>query len=211
MAAEIHARQRVGVAQPRPEVFHGRDRGGAGTESPALEYGRHFRGNLEATVHRQRHCRHRSAPHVELGHPGLSEQQRDVAQHVVAGQVGQEVVQAALDAVLGVHLVGQLAGLGDGGLIQQHLEIGGQYVIGQLADGTGRRSDSGPPDHVAPHVLITEEGTYEGRFGPPESGGGGTGTAVMDDGTHLRQQPIVRTGSDHVTFAGSGNVDFRPR
>jgi len=60
-------------------------------------------------------------------------------------------------------------------------------------------------------VLISKEGTDERGFGPAKSRGGRAGPAVMDHRGHLRQQPIVRAGTDHVAVGAGGDVDLGPR
>ena len=59
---------------------------------------------------------------------------------------------------------------------------------------------------LGPEELVAEEGHGHGGDAGGDGGRGGAGAAVVDDGGHAAEQPIVRDAVDAQDGGGQGDV-----
>ena len=167
----------------------------------------------EAEDERSRRQRHTADRHeVEAGNLvfGLLEEERHVAEQLVTRQPLHKVVVAPFDAVLSSHReperFGARSHLGGGELHEAIRE----QILRELCDWARRGSRATPPHHVAPHELVAKEGADERGLPEAQPGGGRARAAVVDDGRHAREQPVVRARAHLEAEGGAVHLNLRP-
>mmetsp|Transcript_22445 Transcript_22445/g.57691 ORF Transcript_22445/g.57691 Transcript_22445/m.57691 type:complete len:366 (+) Transcript_22445:1539-2636(+) len=175
----------------------------------AAQHRHHLRAHLDA------HATHAVAE-PEAGEPafGLVEQEAHVAQHALPREEALKVAHRRLDAVLRAHALAELPrGLAHLLVRAEHTQAFCKALRAQHVDRARLGPDARSAYHLAPKVLVTEEGADQGRLAVPQPSGCRAGTAVVDHSRHSGEQLVVRPRTDVVAqaVAAFGCAQLGPR
>ena len=102
------------------------------------------------------------------------------------------------DAVLGPDEVAEVLGAAAGLLVGECGDRRREALFGHLALRDGRGAGAEAVHPVAPEGLIAEDWADQGGAAGPQSGDGGAGAAMVDDGGGAWEQPVVRNRLDDM-------------
>mmetsp|Transcript_3095 Transcript_3095/g.6453 ORF Transcript_3095/g.6453 Transcript_3095/m.6453 type:complete len:232 (+) Transcript_3095:369-1064(+) len=140
----------------------------------------------------------------------FSQNQADVAHHVVEWEALTKVFETPLNAIFCVHCYGKLHGLIFDVFARKLLELCGKYFGREIVNWTRCRSHTCSVDHGTPHVLIRKEWADKGGQSISQPCCCRPSSPVVDNRATERQEPVMGNRANVVTEGFTRNVHFAP-